>query len=267
MTRTQGTLAALLASLAGCSPDQGNSIDLTGQPQALRVECAAASGMDDAADEWICPESVQVVCSDLDASAIVVQSPSTLMCDADVLEVTYDEPLTPGSHRISVRNADDEELCFSEAVVVRGRELALVPKHVKLWPPNHKLHEISVEDCVEVVGACPGEELDAHFIWASSDEAIDAKGSGKHDPDIVMSADCQALSLRSERQGSSDGRVYTLGVRLIDADGESYESSCTVSVDHDQSGREAVAGADAYRIDFDGSTQGIPSCEDVDNGI
>ena len=260
MTKTQGTLAALIASLAGCTPGGGSSVTLMGQPQALRLECAADSGMD--ADAWVCPDRLEVACDELDETALIIQSPSNQVCDLDMLELSEDV-LTLGTHRVVVRDALDDELCTSEVVVVRSRELQLVPKQVNLWPPNHKLHEIRVEDCVEIVGACPGEELDAHFVWASSDEAIDAKGSGKHAPDILLSTDCQRLSLRSERQGSSDGRVYTLGVRVVDADGEAYETACTVAVDHDQSGRQAVAGADAYRITFDGTTAGVPGCVDL----
>jgi hypothetical protein len=257
MMKMQGTLAALIASLAGCSPGQGGSVTLTDQPEALRLECAADGG-----DDWLCPASLEVECGALDESALIVRSPDNELCDAGVLELSYDAPLTLGTHRVTVRNELAEELCSSEVVVVRSRALQLVSRDVKLWPPNHKLHEISVADCVEVVGACPGEALQARFIWASSDEPVDAKGDGNHAPDILLADDCQQLSLRSERQGPSDGRMYTLGVRLLDAAGEAYESSCTVSVDHDQSGRVAIAGPDAYRIDFDGTTAGIPACGD-----
>lgn len=261
MMKMQGTLAALitsLASLAGCSHGHGGSVTLTDRPEALRLECAADGGD----DEWVCTESLQVECGAFDDSALIVRSPDNELCDADVLELSYDAPLTLGSHRVAVRNALDEELCSSEVVVVRSAALQLVSRDIKLWPPNHKLHEISVADCVEVVGACPGEALQARFIWASSDEPVDAKGDGNHAPDIALADDCQHLAVRSERQGPSDGRVYTLGVRLVDAAGDEYESSCTVSVDHDQSGRDAIAGPDAYRVDFDGSITGIPACGD-----
>lgn len=261
MTKMQGTLAALIASIAGCSPGGGSSIDLMGQPEALRLECAAGSGTNDS-DEWLCPESLEVECGELATTALVVQSPSDLVCDVSALELSDEGPLTLGTHRVVVRNALDEALCASEVVVVRSRELRLVPRQLALWPPNHKLHEISVADCVDIIGACPGEELDAYFVWASSDEPVDAKGDGNHAPDILLSDDCQHVALRSERQGPSDGRVYTLGVRVLDAAGDAYETACTVAVDHDQSGREAVAGDDAYRIAFDGTTAGIPGCVD-----
>jgi hypothetical protein len=46
--------------------------------------------------------------------------------------------------------------------------------------------------------------------------------------------------LRAERDGRSDGRVYTLDVAVRDAAGNEATSRCTVAVPHDQSGREAV---------------------------
>jgi hypothetical protein len=147
----------------------------------------------------------------------------------------------------------------NDAEVVCGAELALRPKSVALWPPNHKLHEISVADCIDVVGACPGDPLLARFAWVSSDEPVDARGDGNHAPDVVLSEACDVISLRSERQGPSNGRVYTLGVQLTDATGTVFEAACTAYVAHDQSGRAPIADADAYRIDIDGSV-GAPEC-------
>lgn len=266
MTKIQASIALLLASAGACTSGSGSSIVRTDQPLELRVECAADSGMDDT-NEWVCPDSVQVDCSAPDVTALQVLSPSDEVCDADVLKVSHVDPLTPGRHEVQVRNAQNDLLCASEVVVVRTHPVELVPKSVKLWPPNHKLHEIRAEDCVEIVGACPGEQLKPRFIWASSDEPVDAKGDGHHEPDILLSSDCRQLSLRSERQGPSDGRVYTLGVRLVDASGEAHETTCSVSVDHDQRGRDAIAGADAYRLDFDGTSAGLPDCSEDEGNL
>ena len=42
------------------------------------------------------------------------------------------------------------------------------------------------------------------------------------------------MQLRSERQGPKDGRVYKLGVRVVDGSGNASEGVCTVVVDRDQ---------------------------------
>lgn len=266
MTKIQASMATLLASFAGCNSGVGSDVVRTDQPLELRVECAADSGMDDPS-EWLCPDSVQVDCNSAEVTALEVLSPSDQVCDANALKVTHSGQLTPGSHDVQVRDENDDVLCTSEVVVVRTRPIQLVAKPVKLWPPNHKLHDISIDDCVEIVGACPGEQLEPRFIWASSDEPVNAKGDGNHEPDIVLGADCQQLALRSERQGPKDGRVYTLGVRLVDDAGETYETTCTVGVDHDQRGRDATAGNDAYRLEFDGSSAALPNCIEDDEEL
>lgn len=259
MSKIQFGLALACASLVGC--DVGSS-GQTGPEDLGRVtiapeivlECAADSRDDD----WSCPDTLRVDCASRAAVRLAVGSPSGEVCDADALVLEHDA-LSLGTHVVTVRNARDEVLCTSDVVVERTTPLRLIPRDSKLWPPNHKLHEISVADCVDIVGACPGERLSARFIWASSDEPVDAKGDGHHAPDIMLSSDCAHLALRSERQGPSDGRVYSLGVRVVDAEGRAVETSCMVSVDHDQSGRNARPGPDAYRLDFDGAS-GTPDC-------
>jgi hypothetical protein len=138
----------------------------------------------------------------------------------------------------------------ASATVLEARDLSL-------WPPNHKLHEISVADCVRVVSGCG--PFRGEFLWASSDEPIDDKGDGHHAPDILVSEDCEVVSLRSERQGPKDGRVYKLGVRVFDGEGEVTDAVCAVVVDHDQRGVIAADSGDSYRVAFDG-TQDFPAC-------
>jgi hypothetical protein len=123
---------------------------------------------------------------------------------------------------------------------------------LKLWPPNHKFHAVAASDCVTALDAC-GNTLRGEFIWASSDEPIDDIGDGHFGPDIGLAGDTQHACVRSERQGPKDGRVYKLGVRVRDRDGNSTEGECLVIVDHDQRGVTGNDSGDAYRIEFDAS--------------
>jgi hypothetical protein len=129
--------------------------------------------------------------------------------------------------------------------------LALEPHDINLWPPNHKFHSIAVEDCVTVIDSCDQGGLRAEFVWASSDEPVDATGDGHHAPDIQLGEDCQEVQVRSERQGPSDGRVYTLAVRVVDRAGHVSEAECHVIVDHDQRGVLGSDSGEAYRVRFD----------------
>jgi hypothetical protein len=59
------------------------------------------------------------------------------------------------------------------------------------------------------------------------------------------------VQLRSERQGGSNGRVYTLGWTAVDDSGNETDGECVVSVPHDQGGEEAVDDGPAYEVTLD----------------
>jgi len=158
------------------------------------------------------------------------------------------------------RYVDGEPSCSaeelgSEAPVVTGNALSI-------WPPNHKLHGFAVSDCATAVDAC-GEALNGEFLWGSSDEPVNDIGDGNHEPDILFDA-CERVSVRSERQGPKDGRVYKLGVRFIDAAGNTTDGECAIVVDHDQRGIVAADSGEAYRVTLDG-TAGLPLCDGIDD--
>ncbi|MDB4988695.1 MAG: hypothetical protein JWN04_3873 [Myxococcaceae bacterium] len=129
---------------------------------------------------------------------------------------------------------------------VAGSSIVLTGESLNIWPPNHKFHSIDIAQCVSVAGFCdPG--LTAEFIWASSDEPVDSIGDGHFAPDILFDG-CSKVEVRSERQGPKDGRVYKLGVRVVDGAGVASETTCTVIVDHDQRGVLGANSGEAYRV-------------------
>lgn len=76
----------------------------------------------------------------------------------------------------------------------------------------------------------------------TSDEVEDGvgNGDGKTCLDAVINSATSA-SLRAEREGTADGRVYTIYFRVYD-DAQNYtEASCQAQVVHDQSPANAVA--------------------------
>lgn len=104
-----------------------------------------------------------------------------------------------------------------------------------LWPPNHKLHTISLADCA-AVSDCPAgitpSSATGHITSITSDEAVDVGKGGDgatktYDMKIV---DAGTVEVRSERQGGGDGRVYR--VHFEDAAG--VAGSCEIHVPHDQ---------------------------------
>ncbi len=121
-----------------------------------------------------------------------------------------------------------------------------IEEPTELWPPNHEFHTISGEDCAQ--DACDGG-LTVTFHSASSDEPVNDVGDGNTEPDIIL--ECDRVQLRSERQGGSNGRAYTLAWTAVDDSGNETEGECIVTVPHDQSGREAIDDGPAYEVTLD----------------
>lgn len=84
-------------------------------------------------------------------------------------------------------------------------------------------------------------------VRVESSEPPDADADGNTIPDVVYIPDQEncwswdpetggsiSLELRSERQGTGDGRIYTIFVTATDASGNSTESSLTVLAPHDK---------------------------------
>jgi len=134
------------------------------------------------------------------------------------------------------------------------------PQTLFLWPPNHKFHTIDVSDCVHFEGVCD-DNLSAEFVWGSSDEPVDDLGDGHFAPDILFD-DCGRVQLRAERQGPRHGRVYKLGVHVVDGRGVASDVTCSVIVDHDQRGVDGSDSGESYRV-----TPSDPSTGAVCNGV
>lgn len=223
---------------------------------ALETACVTPAALP--AGAFLCGESRTVECDDGKGSTSL---PVLYLTESDDLACA-DGPFTAdaqsygvGTHGIAVRDASGAGVCTAELVVADTVAPVLTPKTLYLWPPNHKMHSIQVSDCVTVEDACSGD-LKAEFVWASSDEPEDDLGDGHFAPDIELdAAGCGVIGLRAERQGPKDGRVYKLGVRVVDGGGNAAETTCSVIVDHDQRGVDGADSGEAYRIDFDGGDE------------
>ncbi len=129
-----------------------------------------------------------------------------------------------------------------------------------LWPPNHKMSDITAT--VTVSDVCCANPT---FVLTSitSDEPDDGKGDGKTSPDIMDAAygtADTAFKLRSERMGGGDGRVYTIIYTATDCAGNSTPDTVYVRVPHDQDG--AAFACTGYKV----LTAGIgidPSVEEI----
>jgi hypothetical protein len=98
-----------------------------------------------------------------------------------------------------------------------------------LWPPNHKMKPVVIDysatDNCSVNPQCTLE--------VSSNQAINANGDGNTSPDWLI-IDEHHVELRAERQGNSDGRIYTIGVACEDEATNSSEDAVAVTVPKSQ---------------------------------
>ena len=108
-----------------------------------------------------------------------------------------------------------------------------------LWPPNHKFVDVSIMGVTDP----DGDPVTITINAITSDEPTASdKGSGgaKHAPD-ASGTGTDTASVRAERSGNGDGRVYVIQFTAIDGRGGECEGSVTVKVPHDQSSEECEA--------------------------
>ncbi len=249
-------LALYAAVLAASACDHEATTGTAERIDRLTAECLPSTASAPAG-AWTCPEARTLECG-TEPPPLYVRDPANPSCAPLPLEIQAADRLSLGTQPVRVTGADGALACETSLTVVDSQPPTLTPKTIGLWPPNHKFHTIEIGDCVEVADACD-EDLQAAFIWASSDEPVDDLGDGHHEPDILVDS-CQRVQVRSERQGPKNGRVYKLGVRVVDRAGHAVESACTIIVDHDQRGVVGADSGESYRVALNGQG-GLPACD------
>jgi hypothetical protein len=102
-----------------------------------------------------------------------------------------------------------------------------------LWPPNHKFVDISIMGVTDPDG--DPITITVLEIWSDEPTATDVgSGGAKHSPDAT-GVGTDTPSVRSERSGNGDGRVYVIIFQATDDQGGVCEGKVAVKVPHDQS--------------------------------
>lgn len=108
-----------------------------------------------------------------------------------------------------------------------------------LWPPNHKFVDIVIMGVTDPDGDPITINIDA--ITSDEPTALDlGSGGEKHAPD-ASGIGTDTASVRAERSGTSDGRVYMIWFTASDGRGGECEGSVMVKVPHDQSSEDCAA--------------------------
>ena len=167
--------------------------------------------------------------------------------DGDFLVYDYSDPgpYTVGTQTVTLTVTDpygETSSCEAQVSVADVTPATVeVGEALELWPPNHKYVDFELADCgVTVVDSCAGE-LDISAVGfvsgAYSDEPEDAQGNGdgKTSDDILLFDDT-SFSVRSERAGGENGRVYGIDFEVDDGSGNVAGGTCYVGVPHSQNG-------------------------------
>jgi hypothetical protein len=101
-----------------------------------------------------------------------------------------------------------------------------------LWPPNHRMVNVTVSYDVEDNSDSPAAINCA--LSVSSNEPVNGTGDGDAAPDWEIT-DAHHVQLRAERAGTGDGRVYTITITCMDSSGNASSRTVTVSVPKSQS--------------------------------
>ena len=126
----------------------------------------------------------------------------------------------------------------SATVTVQDTEPPVVKAYADpmvLWPPNHQLRDVKIH--LRLKDACTStSDLQVSLVSVVSNEPDSGGGSGNTTSDIQnadIGTDDREVSLRAERAGSGNGRVYTLTYDVTDLAGNTTEAEAKVYVPHD----------------------------------
>ncbi|MGH9255254.1 MAG: CARDB domain-containing protein [Vicinamibacterales bacterium] len=102
------------------------------------------------------------------------------------------------------------------------------PSVATLWPPNHRLVNVSVLGVTDP----DGDPVTIAIASITQEEPVNGLGDGDTSPDGFGVGTAQA-QLRAERSGTGNGRVYRISFTAADGKGGSCTAGVAVGVPHD----------------------------------
>ncbi len=165
-------------------------------------------------------------------------------------------PNVPGTYQVTYTATDGfNTSTATRTVIVIDSGLPVINlngQSLTLWPPNHQYVTVNLTQfVVSASDGCDGtiDINDVVISKVTSDEPENSAGDGNTMNDIIIAANCKSVQLRSERQGSGNGRVYTIHFRVKDAQGNIATATAKVKVPKSQGNNGgAVEDAPQYTV-------------------
>jgi hypothetical protein len=99
-----------------------------------------------------------------------------------------------------------------------------------IWPPNHKMRAVTLHGPDPVDGV----EAEVTALYVHQDEPTNWRGDGNFAPDAEIGEDGQTVSVRAERSGLLDGRLYFVGFEASLPGGGECQGEALLGVPHDR---------------------------------
>jgi uncharacterized repeat protein (TIGR01451 family) len=115
-----------------------------------------------------------------------------------------------------------------------------------LWPPNHKLRRITLTGATDP----DGDPIVLTVSGVTQDEPLNGLGDGDTSPDAHPGPASDQVSLRAERSGTGDGRVYRISFGVSDGLGGTCTGTAVVGVPHDQGKGSVPIDSGGVFVDF-----------------
>jgi len=208
---------------------------------------------DDACQGGVCTGSNPVVCTASDRCHVAgTCNPSTGACsnppaqdgaacdDADVC--TTNDTCQAGTCKGGAHNDADPACNPNQPPTCT----VALPTSIELWPPNHKFVNVSIGGVTDP----DGDSVTTKITGISQDEPLLDRGDGNTCPD-GKGVGTGVASVRAERSGTGDGRVYRVSFTSSDGKGGQCTGIVRVCVPHDQRPGH-VCGDDGPVIDSTG---------------
>lgn len=103
------------------------------------------------------------------------------------------------------------------------------PSVASLWPPNHKLADISIKGITTPTGG----GVSIRITGITQDEPVNGLGDGDTSPDGFGIGSVVA-QVRAEHSGTGNGRVYAIAFTAVNDTGGTCSGRVNVGVPHDQ---------------------------------
>ena len=189
-----------------------------------------------------CPQNIFVVVThDQTGAAVSWTAPTATDNCSATLSSNYAPGATfpPGTTTVTYTATDpagNSVTCSFTVTVNRSPNCTATPSIANLWPPNHKMVNITIQGVTDP----DGDPVTITITKITQDEPLNTLGDGNTELDGA-GVGTSTAQVRAERSGTprvpGNGRVYKITYSASDGRGGECTGSVVVCVPHDQGGR------------------------------